>query len=75
MASEDQLNVEKIVKNSKTSFFFGMNFLPKDQRRAMFSIYAFCRQVDDIADNLNISKEFLKSWSILNKFFYERRPP
>ena len=49
MASEDQLNVEKIVKNSKTSFFFGMNFLPKDQRRAMFSIYAFCRQVDDIA--------------------------
>ena len=61
MASEDQLNVEKIVKNSKTSFFFGMNFLPKDQRRAMFSIYAFCRQVDDIADNLNISKEEKKN--------------
>jgi phytoene synthase len=27
-----------------------MRILPRDQRRAMFAIYAFCRAVDDIAD-------------------------
>jgi phytoene synthase len=74
MASEDQSNVEKIVKNSKTSFFFGMSFLPKDQKRAMFSIYAFCRQVDDIADDLKTSKQNKKkklaNWvSKINKLY------
>ena len=28
-----------------------MRILPKPQREAMFAIYGFCRQVDDIADS------------------------
>src|SRR4051812_6130939 len=28
-----------------------MRILPRAQREAMFEIYAFCRQVDDIADS------------------------
>jgi phytoene synthase len=28
-----------------------MRILPRDQREAMFQIYSFCRQVDDIADS------------------------
>merc|ERR1711991_978003 len=51
MTSVDQLNVEKIVKKSGTSFYWGMKLLPKIKKRAMFSVYAFCRVVDDIADN------------------------
>jgi phytoene synthase len=33
-----------------SSFYNAMRILPRRQREAMFQIYAFCRQVDDIAD-------------------------
>ena len=36
---------------SGSSFYAAMRILPKPQREAMFAIYAFCRQVDDIADS------------------------
>ena len=51
MTSIDQLNVENIVKKSGSSFYWGMKLLPEIKKRAMFSVYAFCRVVDDIADN------------------------
>jgi len=42
--------VEKIVRSAGTSFYRGMAVLPPDRRHAMYAIYAFCRIVDDIAD-------------------------
>ena len=36
---------------SRSSFYTGMRILPREQREAMFEIYAFCRAVDDIADD------------------------
>jgi phytoene synthase len=38
------------VRRSGTSFAAGMNILKKPRREAMHAIYAFCRDVDDIAD-------------------------
>jgi presqualene diphosphate synthase len=35
---------------SGSSFYAAMRILPQAQRDAMFAIYSFCRQVDDIAD-------------------------
>ena len=35
---------------SGSSFYTAMRILPRAQREAMFEIYSFCRQVDDIAD-------------------------
>ncbi|MDR3469631.1 MAG: presqualene diphosphate synthase HpnD [Xanthobacteraceae bacterium] len=35
---------------SGSSFYAAMRILPPAQRDAMFQIYSFCRQVDDIAD-------------------------
>ena len=35
---------------SGSSFYNAMRILPRAQRAAMFEIYSFCRQVDDIAD-------------------------
>jgi presqualene diphosphate synthase len=35
---------------SGSSFYMAMRILPLAQRDAMFAIYGFCRQVDDIAD-------------------------
>jgi squalene synthase HpnD len=36
---------------SGSSFYAAMRILPPEQREAMFQIYSFCRQVDDIADS------------------------
>jgi hydroxysqualene synthase len=35
---------------SGSSFYAAMRILPREQRNAMFNVYAFCRAVDDIAD-------------------------
>lgn len=44
-------HAENTVRRSGTSFGAGMAILPKKQREAMHAIYAFCREVDDIADD------------------------
>jgi len=43
-------HVRAVVDGSGTSFGWTMRVLPEEQRRAMYAIYAFCREVDDIAD-------------------------
>ena len=39
---------------SGSSFYAAMRILPRAQREAMFQIYSFCRQVDDIADDVGL---------------------
>lgn len=39
-----------ITAKAGTSFYWGMRILPRARREAMYAIYAFCREVDDIAD-------------------------
>ena len=41
------------TRGSGSSFFYAFLFLEEDQRRAMMALYAFCREVDDIADEIN----------------------
>ena len=45
-----QTYVEEVVRRSGTSFYWAMRLLPVEKREAMFAVYAFCREVDDIAD-------------------------
>ena len=42
---------------SRSSFYAGMRVLPKAERDAMFAVYAFCRAVDDIADDIEGTRE------------------
>ncbi len=35
---------------SGSSFYWSMRLLPRPKRDAMYAIYAFCREVDDVAD-------------------------
>jgi squalene synthase HpnD len=52
---------------SGSSFYMAMRILPKAQREAMFAIYDFCRQVDDIADSPELRDERfaeLTAWRI-----------
>ncbi len=44
-------DVKARVNASRTSFHAGMAMLPKARREAMYALYAFCRVVDDIADD------------------------
>ena len=43
-------HVRRVVTRSGTSFLWGMKVLPAERRHAMYAIYAFCREVDDVAD-------------------------
>ncbi len=48
--AEAAAHVEAIVRRAGTSFYWAMRRLPAHKRHAMYAIYAFCREVDDIAD-------------------------
>ena len=39
------------VQAAGSSFYWAMRLLPPDRRDAMFAVYAYCREVDDIADS------------------------
>jgi squalene synthase HpnD len=57
--------VEAAVRASGTSFYWAMRLLPAEKRRAMFAVYAFCREVDDIADEpgpVDEKKRRLEQW-------------
>jgi squalene synthase HpnD len=38
-------------KATGSSFYLAMRLMPKRERDAMFAVYAYCRRVDDIADD------------------------
>ena len=58
-AAADQLGEDALretirhrVEAARTSFYWAMRLLPRDRRNGMYAIYAFCREVDDIADSV-----------------------
>lgn len=64
-AQSDLDAVEAIVRAAGTSFYHGMRMLPPDRRHGMYAIYAFCRIVDDIADEagtLDQKRAGLNAW-------------
>lgn len=51
MSAAGDVTGDIVRKASGSSFYAAMRMLPKVQRAAMFEVYAFCRAVDDIADD------------------------
>ncbi len=55
-----------ITKGSRSSFYYSFNLLPKEKREAIYTVYAFCKQTDDIVDEHNgstLEKErLLSTW-------------
>ena len=47
---DDDAAADAAKVTSGSSFYLAMRILPAAQRDAMYQIYAFCRAVDDIAD-------------------------
>jgi squalene synthase HpnD len=63
---------------SGSSFYAAMRILPREQREAMFQIYSFCRQVDDIADSDGPRPErlaALQQWRDDIEALYRGHPP
>jgi presqualene diphosphate synthase len=63
---------------SGSSFYAAMRILPREQREAMFQIYDFCRQVDDIADSDGPRPErlaALQQWRDDIDALYRGQPP
>jgi presqualene diphosphate synthase len=63
---------------SGSSFYAAMRILPREQREAMFQIYSFCRQVDDIADSDGPRPErlaALQQWREDIDALYRSQPP
>ena len=75
IGSSDPGESERKVRTS--SFYTALRILPRHQRQAMYEIYAFCRDVDDIADDGG-SKEKrqaeLGEWRAAIDALYEGRP-
>ncbi len=44
--------IRRKVEAAGTSFYWAMRLLPHERRHGMYAVYAFCREVDDIADDL-----------------------
>ena len=50
---------------SGSSFYYSFLFLPPDKRRAITAFYAFCREVDDVADeasDVGVARAKLAWW-------------
>jgi len=59
---------KNIAKKSKSSFYYAFSLLPPEKRDAMNTVYAFCRQTDDIVDDLEDTEEVkyekLRKWRL-----------
>jgi presqualene diphosphate synthase len=65
------------VAAAGTSFYWAMRLLPEERRDGMFAIYAFCREVDDIADDDNpppVKRAQLAEWRGRIDAIYEGHP-
>ena len=54
----------QITRRSRSSFYYAFILLPPERRRALHAVYAFCRFIDDIADDESIREPaaLLKRW-------------
>ncbi len=60
-----------------SSFYTAMRLLPKERREAMYAVYAFCRAVDDVADDggtREVRRAELDRWRADIDALYAGRP-
>ena len=68
---------EQKTAQSGSSFYYSFMFLAKPRREAITALYAFCREVDDIADEcteLHIAQTKLHWWRSEIENLYQGKP-
>lgn len=76
-AADSAAFVANAVNGSGSSFLAAMRFLPPDKRQAMYALYSFCREVDDIADEAGTPEEKrrrLAEWRLEIERMFEGAP-
>jgi 15-cis-phytoene synthase len=53
----ESCSAAEVTRKSRSNLAFAFRCLPKEKRRDMTAFYAFCRQVDDLADEPTASRE------------------
>ena len=61
---DDYSRCAEITRRASSNFYYAFMLLPLERRRALYSVYAFCRFVDDIADSEEFDNpaEMLTRW-------------
>jgi phytoene synthase len=61
---KDYARCAAITRRSSSNFYYAFMLLPAERRQALYSVYAFCRFVDDIADDQSVGHpaELLNRW-------------
>ena len=65
------------AKTSGSSFYNSFRFLPRDKRRAITALYAFCREVDDVVDecsDADVARTTLNWWRNEVAAIYDGKP-
>ncbi|HKV54437.1 MAG TPA: presqualene diphosphate synthase HpnD [Candidatus Binataceae bacterium] len=52
---DDYARCAEITRRASSNFYYAFMLLPSERRRALHSVYAFCRFVDDIADDEKVT--------------------
>ena len=50
--NSSQLSSAQIAQKAKSNLAFALGCLPKERKRDMITFYAFCREVDDVVDEV-----------------------
>jgi phytoene synthase len=53
---------ERVIREHSRTFFFASNLLPLRARRAIRSLYGFCRSTDDLVDRNRATAEDIERW-------------
>lgn len=67
----------KLTKESNTNFYYSFYFLPAEKRKALYSIYAYCRFLDDVVDNSSRRVEAsaaLLQWTTETMNMFQEKP-
>lgn len=65
------------LRAAGSSFFWGMQLLPHQRREAMYALYAFCRELDDIIDGAasrELKLTLLSNWRSEIALLHAGRP-
>lgn len=76
-AAADLARVRETVTAAGSSFYWAMRLLPPEKRDAIFAVYAFAREVDDIADggdSDDVKRAGLEAWRSEIEALYQGSP-
>lgn len=71
-------SIGKLVRKSQATLFWCLQTLPKAQREAIYTLYAFCRHIDNIAEGNRPRQEkadIFKVWQQELENIYDKKVP